>query len=203
MEDSTKIGGRGASWKPDETRCLIAIWGEETVQMQLSKNHRNICVYDKIASQLRKHGFNRSAGECRTKAKALKRGYKKAVQLSKTSGMGAIDFPFFSELQDVFAGDASIEAKRAAGGNALRFEKKTDTPEMPPETRVLSSTPNASSEDLFTHEAVQEHFVLNLTSVQEEDEDLTQIVSEEEDVGQTGESNDRSSDHRPVPLIYE
>lgn len=148
-EESFRIGGRGSSWKADETRCLIAIWGDQSVQSQLNKNHRNISVYEKIAAQLRKHGFNRTGPECRTKAKSLKRDFKRGVQLSKTSGMGAITVPFLRELQDVLGGNASVQAKRAATGNGVSF-KKGETSAMAPKNTFLTSTPDAASEDLFT-----------------------------------------------------
>ena len=38
---TTTMSGRGKLWDTEEVRCLIQIWGEQTIQEQLNKTHKN------------------------------------------------------------------------------------------------------------------------------------------------------------------
>ncbi|XP_042309191.1 uncharacterized protein LOC121923121 [Sceloporus undulatus] len=107
--------------------------------------------------------------------------------------MGAINIPFYRELQEIFAGDASVEPKRAAGGNGLEFRHLEDTEEplgMPPQTQSSDDfSPSAGSEDLFSQEVQPGTFLLNLTSIND-DADMTQIQLDD---GETGEHNSNTN----------
>ena len=48
----------GAGWTDDATKALLSIWGEHNIQDQLDGVKRNKHIYDKIASELPKMGFN-------------------------------------------------------------------------------------------------------------------------------------------------
>ncbi|XP_048362211.1 uncharacterized protein LOC125438079 [Sphaerodactylus townsendi] len=103
-----QTGGRGVAWREAETRDLISIWGEEAVQSALQKTHKNMDVFVSVASQMRGMGHNRSAVECRTKAKGLKRDLKKCKQHNSISGNARKTIPFYSELDRIFANDKSV-----------------------------------------------------------------------------------------------
>ncbi|XP_048357540.1 uncharacterized protein LOC125435383 [Sphaerodactylus townsendi] len=65
-------------------------------------------VFVSVASQMRGMGHNRSAVECRTKAKGLKRDLKKCKQHNSISGNARKTIPFYSELDRIFANDKSV-----------------------------------------------------------------------------------------------
>ena len=45
------------SWNIEETKALIAIWGQENVQSQLDRVHKNCDVYQHIAMELQDAGY--------------------------------------------------------------------------------------------------------------------------------------------------
>ena len=65
------------AWKDDEVDALINIWGDDLVQTQLEGCKRNKLVYEKVSESTKKAGFERSAVQCREKAKKLKTEYRK------------------------------------------------------------------------------------------------------------------------------
>ncbi|XP_042309200.1 uncharacterized protein LOC121923128 isoform X2 [Sceloporus undulatus] len=121
--------------------------------------------------------------------------------LSET-GPDPCQLQWLLELQEIFAGDASVEPKRPAGGNGLEFRHLEDTEEpleMSPQTQLSEDfTPSAGSEDLFSQEAQPGTFVLNLTAVPEED-DMTQILPDE-DNEDNNNGNERRKDSTDVPM---
>ena len=67
------------SWNVEETKALIAIWGQENVQSQLQTVHRNRDVYQRIAMELEENGYVKTWQQCRTKIKNLTQKYSKVV----------------------------------------------------------------------------------------------------------------------------
>ena len=65
------------SWNVEETKALIAIWGQENVQSQLDRAHRNRDVYQRIAMELEDIGDVKTWQQCRTKIKNLTQKYRK------------------------------------------------------------------------------------------------------------------------------
>ena len=65
------------SWNVEETKALIAIWGQENVQSQLDRVHRNRDVYQRIAMELEDNGYVKTWQQCRTKIKNLTQKYRK------------------------------------------------------------------------------------------------------------------------------
>ena len=66
-----------AGWSNEETKTLVSIWGEANVQNQLDGVVRNKVVYEKIAVEMGKLGFERNWQQCRTKIKNLTHKYRK------------------------------------------------------------------------------------------------------------------------------
>ncbi|XP_048345244.1 uncharacterized protein LOC125428715 [Sphaerodactylus townsendi] len=127
---SKPSGVRGVSWRRDETLDLLALWGEQNVQEALRSCHRNIDSFEMISKEMGKRGHNRSAVECRTKAKALRLEYKRVVTLNSQVGSNRATCPYFEELHRILRGDASVKPKRVPRSlNALR---KPAEPQRPP-----------------------------------------------------------------------
>ncbi|XP_015263081.1 PREDICTED: zinc finger and SCAN domain-containing protein 29-like [Gekko japonicus] len=128
---SKPSGVRGVSWRREETLDLLALWGEQNVQEALRSCHRNIDSFEMISKEMAKRGHNRTAVECRTKAKALRLEYKRVVTLNSQTGSNRATCPYFEELHRILRGDASVKPKRVPRSlNALR--KPTEQPRPRP-----------------------------------------------------------------------
>ena len=46
-----------SSWNTEETRTLIRIWGEESIQSKLDKVHQNRDVFERIAREINDVGY--------------------------------------------------------------------------------------------------------------------------------------------------
>lgn len=105
-------GVRGASWRREETLDLIAIWGERAIQERLSQSARNGDIFEEIAQGMAARGHSKSMEACRTKAKNLKKEYKRVLSHNAKSGVEPATCPFFHELQQIFEGDGSVMPTR-------------------------------------------------------------------------------------------
>ncbi|KAJ7341535.1 hypothetical protein JRQ81_005747 [Phrynocephalus forsythii] len=85
-------GKRGVIWGNAETSALIKVWGEVKIKYALSSLKRNYEIFEVISKELSKLGFHRSAEECRSKTKCLRKLYKQAVLHNNTSGSGRSKF---------------------------------------------------------------------------------------------------------------
>jgi len=52
------------SWSIEETKALIAIWGQENVQRQLDGVHRNCDIYQCITMELEDKGYAKTWQQC-------------------------------------------------------------------------------------------------------------------------------------------
>ncbi|XP_063148749.1 uncharacterized protein LOC134489813 [Candoia aspera] len=109
---------RGSTWKRAETIALLEIWGEAKIQQQLRFSHHNLDIFEKIAEDLRGHGYCPSATECRTKTKTLRLGYKRVVAHDAKSGNAPVVCPFYPQLHRILQGDASMTPKRVLRSGA-------------------------------------------------------------------------------------
>ena len=64
-------------WTYDQTQALISIWGQEDVQRELDGVARNRTIYERVASELRKVGVEKTWQQCRSKIKNLTFRYRK------------------------------------------------------------------------------------------------------------------------------
>ncbi|KAJ7338428.1 hypothetical protein JRQ81_012078 [Phrynocephalus forsythii] len=115
-------GKRGIIWGKAETSALIKVWGEAEIKYALSSLKRNYEIFEMISSELLKIGYRRSADECRTKTKSLRKLYKQAVLHNNTSGSGRSKFIWLDEMAQIFRTDTSIHPLRTT-----ESESTTDT----------------------------------------------------------------------------
>ena len=90
-----------ATWSDEDVFKLIDLWGEDSIQVQLETCKRNKWVYEKIAAQMKEAGYDRSADQCREKAKKLKGEYRKVKDKQGKTGTGRINWKFFDVLDDL------------------------------------------------------------------------------------------------------
>ncbi len=60
---------RGTYWSDNEIKTVIAIWGATDLQQQLDGAVRNKVIYEKIAQEMKKKGYERDWIQCRIKIK--------------------------------------------------------------------------------------------------------------------------------------
>ena len=66
-----------SGWTYEQTRALISIWGQEDVQRELDGVARNRIIYERMSSELRELGMEKTWQQCRTKVKNLTFRYRK------------------------------------------------------------------------------------------------------------------------------
>ena len=64
-------------WDYEQTKALISIWGQNNVQRELDGVARNRTVYERISSELRRVGVEKTWQQCRSKVKNLTFRYRK------------------------------------------------------------------------------------------------------------------------------
>lgn len=127
---------RGVSWRDQETVDLIVIWGDERIQIALASSHKNIKVFEKVASRMRELGYSHSAMECRMKTKALRADYRVVVSHNKETGKAPATCPFFNELDAILHGDGSAHPKRLS--KTTRMKKAPGAEPEPSQPRPRS-----------------------------------------------------------------
>lgn len=86
---------------------LLVIWREREIQQELQRSHRNIETFQVVASKMAKRGHKRSALECRSKIKTLKRDYRIA-KANNSPGKGHLAWLFYDRLDHLLANDVNI-----------------------------------------------------------------------------------------------
>ncbi|XP_015261962.1 PREDICTED: uncharacterized protein LOC107106343 [Gekko japonicus] len=107
MHGFPKMSRRGTNWSYAEVADLLDVWGEQRIQRVLQSSHRNMDTFQVIANEMAKRGHERTAQECRTKTKTMRRDYKKAKENSGT-GRGRAACPFYDQLEQIL--DSSAQA---------------------------------------------------------------------------------------------
>ena len=109
---------KGHVWTDAETRLLLEIWSQDTIQRQLKGAFRNVNVFAQVVEELRKSGYHRTVQQCRIKIKSLKKKYKGVVDRARRSGAGnesdkeedlPSDFAYFSQIDAVMAGRPNVK----------------------------------------------------------------------------------------------
>lgn len=117
---------RGNNWAYTEVIDLLDIWGEQKIQKLLQSSYRNMDTFQVIASEMAKRGHERTAQECRTKTKTMRRDYKKAKDNISSMG-GRVPCPFYEQLDRILAGDSSSRLPRRLQNISLPEESSGDT----------------------------------------------------------------------------
>nr|XP_020633830.1 uncharacterized protein LOC110070487 [Pogona vitticeps] len=140
-----KKKGRGLAWQLDETRCLLAIWGEQRVQEQLRSSHRNLDTFVAISRAMKRRGFRRSPLECRCKTKSLRRLYKNAVEHNSKPGNSPQRIPFYRELRRILERDPSVDPPRSTDSRDSQGDTTEESPRHVPQPAVVVPIPVVDS----------------------------------------------------------
>ncbi|XP_053234957.1 uncharacterized protein LOC128408915 isoform X2 [Podarcis raffonei] len=98
---------RGTTWTYPEIIDLLVIWREREIQQELQRSHRNIETFQVVASKMAQRGHKRSALECRSKIKTLKRDYRIA-KANNSPGKGHLAWLFYDQLDHLLANEADV-----------------------------------------------------------------------------------------------
>ena len=92
---------RGTFWSDKEIKTLIAVWGANDLQQQLDGAVRNKVVYERVAQEIKKQGYECDWMQCRTKIKNLKTNYKKVKDSNNKTGENRKSCKFYDELDQI------------------------------------------------------------------------------------------------------
>uniref|UniRef100_A0A8D0GQY6 Myb/SANT-like DNA-binding domain-containing protein n=1 Tax=Sphenodon punctatus TaxID=8508 RepID=A0A8D0GQY6_SPHPU len=102
MEGDEKSGhSRSFRWSGAETRLFIELWREEGVQRRLGLNYRNEEVFKELAAGMASQGYKRTLEQLRSKAKCLRKDYKRIKKHNSKFGNSKIKWEY-EELLDNF-----------------------------------------------------------------------------------------------------
>ncbi|XP_066483410.1 aldehyde dehydrogenase family 16 member A1 [Tiliqua scincoides] len=140
---------RAATWSHRETLDFLALWGEEGIQAQLNRCHRNADVYQWISERMAAKGYSRDEDQCRTKGKDLKKSYKQA---RLQDGVARQRCRFFHELDAILgghggAGSGSSSSSHPAPWCQVVIKEESD-PELDPEQEDEYTWTQVSGSDL-------------------------------------------------------
>ncbi|CAF0761667.1 unnamed protein product [Didymodactylos carnosus] len=93
---------RGFNWNKQETEILLGIWCKNEIQDSLKKSIQNKNVFELISEQMLKMGIVRSADQCQTRIKGLRRLYRRAIKVIENEVDRQRICPFFDQLHSVF-----------------------------------------------------------------------------------------------------
>ncbi|XP_041820105.1 uncharacterized protein zgc:113263 isoform X2 [Chelmon rostratus] len=91
---------RKMPWSEQETRTLLKIWGEDTVQLTLKGCLKNRHVFEYISEKMSDRGFIRTTEQCYSRIKRLKYGFLHEKE----------DFKFFSEMDEIFRREPRVDS---------------------------------------------------------------------------------------------
>ena len=58
---------QGRTWNADKVQALLTIWADTSIEKQLLGTIRNTTVFNKIADELARKGYQCDAKQCREK----------------------------------------------------------------------------------------------------------------------------------------
>nr|XP_046235057.1 uncharacterized protein zgc:113263 isoform X4 [Scatophagus argus] len=90
---------RKMPWSDQETRTLLEIWGEDTVQLTLRGCLKNRHVFEYISEKMSDRGFMRTTEQCYSRIKRLKYGFLHEKE----------DFKFFNEMDEIFRKELNVD----------------------------------------------------------------------------------------------
>ncbi|XP_029901373.1 uncharacterized protein LOC115354954 isoform X2 [Myripristis murdjan] len=94
---------RKMPWSDRETRALLEIWGEDSVQISLRGCLKNRHVFEYISEKMNTRGFTRTTEQCYTRIKRLKAGFLHDKE----------EFKFFDQMEEIFRRE--LKADGSAG----------------------------------------------------------------------------------------
>ncbi|XP_051248459.1 uncharacterized protein zgc:113263 isoform X2 [Dicentrarchus labrax] len=90
---------RKMPWSDQETRTLLEIWGEDSVQLTMRGCLKNRHMFVYISEKMSDRGFIRTSEQCYSRIKRLKHGFLHEKE----------EFKFFSEMDEIFRRELKVD----------------------------------------------------------------------------------------------
>ncbi|KAM7378208.1 hypothetical protein PAMA_013214 [Pampus argenteus] len=132
------IGADGAStaWTEQETGALVEVWAADDVQHSLKTCVRNAHIFINISEKLAAMGYMRTAEQCHSRIKRLKKTYRRFCNSRRSGGRPAA-FRYFHLLAPVL-GDNSVFADVDGTAADTTLDKNPNMYEQPSTSHILS-----------------------------------------------------------------
>ncbi|XP_034434543.1 uncharacterized protein zgc:113263 isoform X1 [Hippoglossus hippoglossus] len=117
---------RKMPWSDQETRTLLEIWGEDSVQLTLRGCLKNRHVFEYVSEKMGNRGFIRTSEQCYTRIKRLKHGFLHEKE----------DYKFFNEMEQIFRKELKVDGSVA---DTSATEEADDIAPEPSQNKAASS----------------------------------------------------------------
>ncbi|XP_075560149.1 uncharacterized protein LOC142592537 isoform X1 [Dermacentor variabilis] len=97
------------NWSHAEVLLLIASYQRHILDFHDRKKKRKH-IWIQISTEMRERGYLRTASDCDTKFKGLKRTYDKHRQHKRKSGRDRKEWPFYREMENLLSSSAEYQA---------------------------------------------------------------------------------------------
>ncbi|XP_071358596.1 uncharacterized protein [Trachinotus anak] len=139
-QDPVGVDGLNTVWTEQETIALVEVWAADDVQHSLKTCVRNGHIFADISEKMATLGYLRTAEQCHSRIKRLKKTYRRYCSSRRSGGRPAV-FRYFHLLAPVL-GDDSVYADvdSAAADAALQpfMDKDPDLYEQPSTSHLLA-----------------------------------------------------------------
>ncbi|XP_064795650.1 uncharacterized protein zgc:113263 isoform X1 [Oncorhynchus masou masou] len=98
------MGTRSVPWTDLETLTLINIWGDDKMQRELRGMHRNGHLFAVISQKMSAQGFIRTAEQCQTRVKRLKRSFRQCYE-NNMKGREQVECKFYDLLERILGNE--------------------------------------------------------------------------------------------------
>ncbi|XP_017270412.1 uncharacterized protein zgc:113263 [Kryptolebias marmoratus] len=124
--DPGVLDGINAPWTEEETIALVEVWAADDVQHSLKTCVRNGHIFAEIAEKMATLGYLRTAEQCQTRIKRLKKTYRRYCNNRRNGGRPTV-FRYFNLLAPVLGDDLVFtDADISAADATLEHMMDTD-----------------------------------------------------------------------------
>ncbi|XP_053659850.1 probable serine/threonine-protein kinase mps1 [Anopheles marshallii] len=136
-----RINSRNPNFDYDETKLLIALWGDPVVQKTLITTHKKHPVIAELARKMRDHGYNRSTEEINTRIKNLKCFYNRIKKDMAAGIINQTTWRHYAEMDEIIS--------RPVFGNAhrLHLQQQTKQQHQQQQDAVAQSSKHENDQD--------------------------------------------------------
>ncbi|XP_039998724.1 uncharacterized protein zgc:113263 isoform X3 [Xiphias gladius] len=138
-QDPVGVDGMNAVWTEQETVALVEVWAADDVQHSLKTCVRNGHIFADISDKMATIGYLRTAEQCHSRIKRLKKTYRRYCNSRRSGGRSAV-FRYFHLLAPVLGDDSVYADVDSTAVDALQpfTDKDPDLYEQPSTSHLLA-----------------------------------------------------------------
>lgn len=142
LGSSKKDPGRNPNFDTEETKLLISLWGDPTIQKTLITTHRKHTVIAKLAEQMNEYGYHRSTEEINTRIKNLKCFYNRLKKDMDTGSINGVTWKHFAAMDEIMTRSIFSVRPNEIPKPSLKYQLEQELEEKWKKTRNEASTPH-------------------------------------------------------------